>query len=142
MYACSPRLASKIRGSPSMRRRDGGSLRLGGRAHDMTPLDAFLTPWPKLNEQLDEALALPKAERTAWREALSGDRGELKDRLHELLAAHGRAGAEDAFGTMPPLPGDEAGGEPAAVANVGPYLLFSELGRGAFPGTPLAKCRH
>jgi hypothetical protein len=45
---------------------------------------------PALRTLLDEALALPAAERTTWVESLAGEQAHLKDTLLELLAVHGR----------------------------------------------------
>ena len=47
---------------------------------------------PALRTLLDEALALPAAERTTWLESLAGERAQLKDTLRELLVAQSRNG--------------------------------------------------
>ena len=53
----------------------------------MKSLQALADDWPAINALLDEALALPAAERGAWVDSLPLAQGTLNHKLRELLAA-------------------------------------------------------
>lgn len=80
-----------------------------------------------LSRLLDEALALPAAERGGWLARIEQPR--WRDELARMLADHGRLGDSDAFATLPRLAGRE---EAPAVPGerVGPWRLIEEIGRG------------
>ncbi|MBW8846254.1 MAG: serine/threonine protein kinase, partial [Burkholderiales bacterium] len=90
---------------------------------------ASLTPGDlaALSSLLDEALALPAAERAAWLAGL--DNRRWRDELSRMLADHARLDDSGAFATLPRLAAStEAPGRPGDL--VGPWRLVEEIGRG------------
>jgi serine/threonine-protein kinase len=85
--------------------------------------------WPRFSARLDELLALPDAERSAWLAALPAADADLRDGLSEVLRSLPGAG-EGFLDGVPPLPPAPPAGGPVAGAVVGPYRLLGELGRG------------
>ncbi len=96
----------------------------------MASLHALADRWPEINALLDEALALPAAQRGPWLDALEGPQATLRDTLARLLAAQLQVDTGDFLCTLPaldpPLPPDE----PRPADTVGPYRLLQLLGRG------------
>jgi serine/threonine protein kinase len=89
---------------------------------------ASLTPadLAALSPLLDEALALPAAERAAW---LAGVDARWRDELARMLADHEHLDDSGAFATLPRLAArDEAPAVPGE--RVGPWRLIEEIGRG------------
>lgn len=80
-----------------------------------------------LSRLLDEALALPAAQRDTWLAAIDNPR--WRDELTRMLADHARLDDSDAFATLPPLARREAA--PAQPGErIGPWRLVEEIGRG------------
>jgi tRNA A-37 threonylcarbamoyl transferase component Bud32 len=111
--------------------------------------DAFkLAPheWAALRALLDQALALPEAERAAWVEAFSEPTHvAYKPRLRSLLAHAGGTGASDLLRTLPKVETDQFAPRPPSAAAeaagdlVGPYRLLRELGSGGMASVWLAE---
>jgi serine/threonine protein kinase len=103
-----------------------------------------ITPdnWPTVSALLDEALALPAAERDTWLQSLDGERAALKDTLRELLSRASGVETEDFLATLPRFTRVTERGpltELAAGDAIGPYRLLSELGTGGMGAVWLAE---
>ena len=100
----------------------------------MMTLSVIAARWETVERLLDEALALPAAEREAWLEALDGESALHREALRALLQTQARVETDDFLADGPRLPGGldapGASGEPHGGDLVGSYRLIRELGRG------------
>lgn len=85
-----------------------------------------------LSRLLDEALALPAAQREAWLQALAGSDGHLRETLAALLDEHDLHRQRDRPHALRRLASPTARDEtvPRVGDRVGPYVLLRELGCG------------
>jgi len=102
----------------------------------MADLQFLVQDWPAISRRLDEALALPAAERLVWLETLQ-ESAALKITLRRLLADDPGVETDDFLGSLPrltlapeALSGAAVGDAAAAGVVVGPYRLIQELGVG------------
>ena len=89
-----------------------------------------------LNRLVDQALALPSAERTTWVDSLAADYEAFKPRLKAMLASVEDEALAGFLDAMPPIDiapddlADPAASAPVAGHLVGAYRLVRQLGRG------------
>ena len=89
-----------------------------------------------LNRLVDQALALPHAERTTWVDSLGAEYEAFKPRLKAMLEAVEDEAVAGFLDAMPPIEVapddlvDPAASAPAAGHLVGAYRLVRPLGRG------------
>lgn len=83
--------------------------------------------WQKLSNLLDECLAQPTAERSAWVANLGPEHADVVPMLRQSLASEAGAG-EDFLSTLPRLGGSISNLE--LGERVGPYRILSPIGRG------------
>jgi serine/threonine protein kinase len=93
--------------------------------------------WPVLSRLLDAALDLAPERREHWLNSLPAADRTYQEQLRELLRQHSLAATRDFLDTMPKLSSSGAAGESmtatpglARGAQVGPYLIEEEVGRG------------
>src|SRR6516165_9599858 len=92
--------------------------------------------WAAVSPYLDQALALPEKERTAWLAKLSEQNASLADLLGGLLSEH-RILAQEGFLERNQLPLPLS--VPLPGASVGPFRLVSLIGQGGMGSVWLAE---
>lgn len=96
-----------------------------------------LTPdlWREISPYLDQALATPEDQRTAWLESLRAEKPRLADLLQQLLEEHHTLVKERFLEDTPSLLGNQI----ARDQQVGPYTLISSIGHGGMGSVWLAE---
>jgi serine/threonine-protein kinase len=110
--------------------------------------DLHLTNWADIEPWLDQALALPPAERPHFLDTLPPAQRRWRETLRRLLAAESEAAQVGFLSLAASLP-DDLGGDTACVAeplwqagqDIGPWVLIEELGRGGMASVWLARPR-
>ncbi len=94
----------------------------------MTTTGELEQDWPAISRLLDEALALPPAQRGAWLEGLVEIGPALRRVVGEILSRQGGIESADFLGSLPTL---HDGGGPAHPGDlVGPWRLLEQIGQG------------
>jgi len=91
--------------------------------------------WPAISALLDEALALPPADRCAWLAARTDVGPTRRSAVEQILSRQAGVESDDFLGRLPPLmptlpSGPGAYAEPAAGSLVGPWRIVALLGQG------------
>ena len=92
--------------------------------------------WKQVSPYLDEALALPESERSAWLDSLRASKPELADVLQKLLQEHGAASQENFLERPRAAVEDDSA---LHGRTIGPYTLISTVGRGGMGSVWLAE---
>ncbi len=106
-------------------------------------IEALKADWPALEALLNEALEVPEEQRTAWIDALTGERARFQSPLRRLLVRSGDIRARAFLETLPPLSAArEFVTAPAVTPRegqvIGQYQLISALGAGGMGSVWLA----
>ncbi len=92
--------------------------------------------WQQISPYLDQVLALPEAERTAWVESFRAEKPELAKLLQELLEEHSSL-AQKGFLERSPIPGTNQSS--LVGQKIGAYTLMSPIGEGGMGSVWLAE---
>jgi eukaryotic-like serine/threonine-protein kinase len=92
--------------------------------------------WHTLSPYLDEALAMPDAERSLWLSSLRSQNPNLVDQLESLLSEH-RALSEKGF--LEQRPAHLRGNPGLQGQTIGVYTLVSQIGQGGMGSVWLAE---
>ena len=97
------------------------------------PIDDLASDWPAISGLLDEALALPAAERDGWLDARADVGPARREMLRRILSRQARVDSGAFLAALPPLLDDAPPADvdtPRAGLLVGPYRLLAPLGEG------------
>lgn len=91
--------------------------------------------WPAISALLDEALAVPAADRGAWLEARTDVEPTRRSAVEQILSRQAGVESDDFLGKLPPLmqalpPGPGTLAEPEVGSLVGPWRIVAPLGQG------------
>ena len=97
------------------------------------PIDDLANDWPAISGLLDEALALPAAQRDEWLDARADVAPARRETLRRILSRQARVDSGAFLAALPALLDDAPAAdvdEPHAGLLVGPYRLLAPLGEG------------
>jgi serine/threonine protein kinase/tetratricopeptide (TPR) repeat protein len=106
----------------------------------MKLLSGLSAEWPIINDLLDQALVLPKADRERWLRELPDSQAALRETLRHLLAAEGEIESSSFLDSLPSISGVGSPAPEVAVGDlIGPYRVLREIGAGGMGSVWLAE---